>query len=120
MTIEERAAEAAHDVVSVYRAAVGMPTEAAWADLDSPRKELLAALAALAPPCGSLAEYHGLARALMLDAGWTWGAVDDTAAKVSPELAPWDEITDTTRAILTLAWSTARTVTRALVDAGMT
>ena len=119
MTIEERAAEAAHDVVSVYRAAVGMPTEAAWADLDAARKEILAAKAALAPPCSSLAEYHGLARALMLDAGWTWGAVDDIPAKVSPELAPWEEITDTTRALLALEWSTARTVTRALVDAGL-
>lgn len=45
------------------------------------------------------------------------GLVTDRIA--GHELAPWEEITDTTRAILTLAWSTARTVTRALVDAGM-
>ena len=88
----EAAAQAAHEAARAFRRAIGDPPHPAWDDAPEwQREQARETVRALAAGAG-LVELHDLWRARMEADGWTYGDVEDVAAKRHPALRPLTDI----------------------------
>jgi len=86
-------ASVCHAANCAYCVAVGDPTLPAWEDLEESYRESARVGVRFALQGGvTPAEQHESWRRERLAQGWTWGNVLDRAAKIHPNLVPYEDL----------------------------
>lgn len=106
-------ARAAHEVNSVYSAAIGDKVFA-WDEMTDAMRAGVINGAHMALDGKTPAELHDAWSASRVAEGWTYGAVKDLDAKTHPCLVPYDELPEAQRRKDALFQSVVRAVAEAL------
>lgn len=112
--LAETCARAAHEVNNVYCAAHGEALSPPWDELTDAQRAGVIRGAHHALAGGSPADSHALWMESRLAEGWTLGPVKDFAAKVSPNLVPYEDLPETQRRKDDLFQRTVRAMAEAL------
>lgn len=93
----EKCARAAHEANNIYNAAIGDVLSPAWDELTQAQRDGVIAGAKHALAGGSPADSHALFLQTRAAEGWTYGPVKDFAARTSPCMVPYTELTEAQR-----------------------